>query len=141
MNRHFDKAMTQHQHLQTDYASDNVFAKILRGDLPCRKIYEDQWALAFHDINPRATTHALVIPKGSYISSQDFHAQASDDEIVGYYRAIDKTLDILDLKKQGGFRLLSNSGVNAHQEVPHFHTHIFAGQDLGPMLCVSREQP
>lgn len=121
------------------YDSDNIFAKILAGLIPCKKIYKDTFALAFHDINPRAKIHALVIPTGSYMSSTDFHAKASDDEVIGYYRALDKVLTVLDLKDKGGYRLLSNSGFDAGQEVPHFHTHIFAGQPLGPMLFLDEK--
>ena len=118
------------------YNSENIFAKILRQEIPCQKIYENDYALAFHDINPRAKIHALVIPKGPFVSSLDFHAKASDQEIVGYYRALDQVLERLSLKAGKGYRLLSNSGDYAGQEVPHFHTHIFAGQPLGPMLYV-----
>lgn len=121
------------------YKEDNIFAKILRNEIPCQKIYEDSFALAFYDINPRATVHALIIPKGPYESSLDFHEQASDQEIIGYYRAVDKVIALLNLKDGNGYRLLSNSGKNAAQEVPHFHTHIFAGQPLGPMLSVTRQ--
>jgi histidine triad (HIT) family protein len=118
------------------YNSENIFAKILRQEIACQKIYENDYVLAFHDINPRAKIHALVIPKGPFISSLDFHAKASDQEIVGYYRALDQVLELLGLKAGKGYRLLSNSGDYAGQEVPHFHTHIFAGQPLGPMLCI-----
>tara|TARA_R110002095_G_scaffold146554_6_gene126780 strand:- start:2023 stop:2388 length:366 start_codon:yes stop_codon:yes gene_type:complete len=116
------------------YDPHNIFAKILKGDIPCQKIYQNEFALAFYDINPQATLHALVIPTGPYVSSDDFHEKASDAELIGYYRALDKVLEILDLKDKEGYRLLSNSGKNAKQEVPHFHTHIFGKQPLGPML-------
>ncbi len=118
------------------YDTHNIFAKILKGDIPFEALYQDEFAVAFPDINPRAKVHVLVIPTGPYVSSEDFHARARDAEIVGYYRALDKVLEILNLKGNSGYRLLSNSGKDAKQEVPHFHTHIFAGQDLGPMLCV-----
>ena len=118
------------------YDSNNIFAKILRGEIPCQEIYRDDYALAFHDINPKTKTHVLVIPTGSYVSSEDFHEKASNGEIAGYYRALDKVLEQLELKGKSGYRLLSNSGDDAGQEVPHYHTHIFAGQNLGPMLSV-----
>ena len=118
------------------YDNNNIFAKILQGDIPCNEIYKDTYALAFSDINPRAKTHVLVIPTGPYTSSEDFHATATSEEITGYYRALDKVLELLDLKEKSGYRLLSNSGHDAGQEVPHYHTHIFAGQNLGPMLSI-----
>jgi Diadenosine tetraphosphate (Ap4A) hydrolase and other HIT family hydrolases len=123
-----------------EYNSENIFARILHHEVTCQKIYEDDYALAFHDINPRAKIHALVIPKGAFVSSLDFHATATDQQIVGYYRAIDKVIELLGLKAEKGYRLLSNSGINAGQEVPHFHTHIFAGQSLGPMICVEAQK-
>lgn len=119
-----------------DYDTNNIFAKILRGEIPCSEIYKDNFALAFSDINPRAKIHALVIPTGPYVSSEDFHERANDSEIIGYYRALDKVLEKLKLKDKTGYRLLSNSGIDAGQEVPHFHTHIFAGENLGPMLAI-----
>ena len=118
------------------YDDQNIFSKIVKGKVPCDALYRDDFALAFFDINPQATTHILVIPTGDYISSEDFHHKASDAEIVGYYRALNKVLDTLNLKGKSGYRLLSNSGKDAGQKVPHFHTHIFAGQKLGPMLSV-----
>ena len=121
------------------YDSNNIFAKILKGDIPCEKIYQDEFALAFHDINPQAALHALIIPTGPYVSSDDFHEKASDAELIGYYRALNKALETLHIKDNDGYRLLSNSGKNAHQEVPHFHTHIFAKQLLGPMLSVDKQ--
>jgi histidine triad (HIT) family protein len=121
------------------YNPDNIFAKILTGAVPCQKIYEDDHVLAFYDIHPRTKIHALVIPKKPYESSLDFHANAPDHEIAGYYRGLDKVLEQLGLKEGKGFRLLSNSGAESGQEVPHFHTHIFAGQPLGPMISVTRK--
>ena len=115
------------------YDDQNIFAKILRGEIPCDKVYEDNWALAFYDISPQAPIHILVIPKGRYVSMEDFSEKASDPEIVGYFRAVGivarQTGAVSD-----GYRLLANHGKNAHQEVPHFHTHIFAGRDLGGMI-------
>ena len=115
------------------YDPQNVFARILRGEIPCRKAYEDEWALAFHDINPRAPVHVLVIPKGAYVSMADFSAGASDAELVGFFRAVGKVARDLGLE-EGGYRMLTNSGAAAHQEVPHLHVHLFAGAPLGPML-------
>ena len=115
------------------YDTDNVFAKILRGEIPCNKVYEDDHALAFHDIAPQAPVHVLVIPKGPYINMDDFSAQASDAEIAGFIRAVGtvaRDLGVVD----AGFRTLANNGPDAHQEVPHLHIHIFAGRDLGGMI-------
>jgi diadenosine tetraphosphate (Ap4A) HIT family hydrolase len=116
------------------YDDSNVFAKILRGDLPCKKVYEDEWALAFHDINPLAPVHILVIPKGPYVSWDDFSEKASDKEIAGFTRAVGKVARDQQLVVQG-YRLLANTGKRAGQEVPHLHVHIFGGQPLGPMLA------
>src|SRR3712207_3332526 len=115
------------------YDRSNVFARILRGELPCKKVYEDEWALAFHDINPLAPVHVLVIPKGEYVSMADFSAQASTEEIAGFFRAVGKVAEMVNAV-EGGYRILANHGINAYQEVPHLHMHIFAGAPLGPML-------
>jgi diadenosine tetraphosphate (Ap4A) HIT family hydrolase len=115
------------------YDSDNIFAKILRGEIPCDKVYEDDYALAFHDINPQAPVHTLVIPKGEYVSMADFTAQAPGELITGFFRAVGETARELGLE-EGGYRILANSGKNAHQEVRHLHIHIFSGKKLGPML-------
>jgi diadenosine tetraphosphate (Ap4A) HIT family hydrolase len=115
------------------YDPNNVFAKILRGEIPCKKVLETEHALAFHDINPQAPVHVLVIPKGSYVSFDDFSARATADEISGFIRAIGETARNLGIVADG-YRLLSNVGVNAGQEVPHLHVHLFAGRNLGPML-------
>ncbi|MEO5773989.1 MAG: histidine triad nucleotide-binding protein [Sphingomicrobium sp.] len=115
------------------YDDSNVFARILRGELPCKKVYEDDFALAFHDINPVAAVHILVIPKGPYVSWDDFSAKASDAEIVGFTRAVGKVARDQGVVVQG-YRLLANTGKRAGQEVPHLHVHIFGGQPLGPML-------
>lgn len=115
------------------YDDSNIFARILRGEVPCRRVYEDDHALAFHDINPLAPVHVLVIPKGSYVSMADFSGKASSEEIAGFFRAVGETarqLGVVD----GGYRMLANSGRDANQEVPHFHVHVFAGAPLGPML-------
>ncbi|HET9811885.1 MAG TPA: histidine triad nucleotide-binding protein [Sphingomicrobium sp.] len=116
------------------YDESNIFAKILRGELPCKKVYEDEWALAFHDINPLAAVHILVIPKGSYVSWDDFSERASDDEIAGFVRAVGKIARDQQLVVQG-YRLLANVGKRAGQEVAHLHVHIFGGEPLGPMLA------
>ena len=116
------------------YDESNVFAKILRGELPAKKVYEDEWALAFHDVNPLAPVHILVIPKGPYVSWDDFAAKASDQELAGVVRAVGKVSRDQQLVVQG-YRLLANIGKRAGQEVPHLHVHIFGGQPLGPMLA------
>lgn len=115
------------------YDEQNIFAKILRGEIPCNKVYEDEFALAFHDINPQAPTHVLVIPKGPYVSMADFSAQAPNDLIVGFFRAVGRVAKDLGLVEPG-YRMLANVGRDAHQEVPHLHIHLFAGRSLGPML-------
>jgi len=115
------------------YDPNNIFARILRGEIPCKKVYENDHALAFHDINPQTPVHVLVIPKGAYVSAQDFGEKASPEEAAGLMQAVaavSRQLDVVD----GGYRLLANHGRNAHQEVPHFHFHIFAGKDLGRMI-------
>ena len=116
------------------YDPDNIFARILRGEIPCRKVYEDEYALAFHDINPQAPEHILVIPKGPYVSWDDFSANASDAEIAGFVRAVGTVARDHDLVAPG-YRLLANTGGHSGQEVPHLHLHIFAGRPLGPMLA------
>ena len=115
------------------YDDNNIFAKILRGEIPCTKVYEDEHALAFNDINPQAPIHVLVIPKGKYVSMDDFSEHASAEEIAGFFRAVGAVARQLKLDAPG-YRILANHGVNAHQEVPHFHIHIFGGRKLGPML-------
>ena len=115
------------------YDPQNVFAKILRGEIPCRKQFEDDWALAFHDIAPQAPIHVLVIPKGAYISWADFSAKASEAEIAGFVRAVGQVARDLGLEVPG-YRLLANMGEDAGQEVPHLHVHLFGGRSMGPML-------
>ena len=115
------------------YDRTNIFARILRGELPAKKIYEDEYALAFHDIRPLAPVHGLVIPKGEYVSFHDFAAKAAPAELAGFFRAVGKAAELLGVTDDG-FRLLVNNGADAHQEVPHFHVHIFGGKSLGPML-------
>ncbi len=116
------------------YDDQNVFAKILRGEIPNRTVYEDEWALAFHDINPQAPTHVLVIPRGPYVSWDDFSAKASAEEIAGFVRAVGHVARSLNLVEPG-YRLLANIGQHGHQEVPHLHVHLFGGKPLGPMLA------
>lgn len=116
------------------YDQNNIFAKIIRGEIPCTKVYEDEHVLAFRDINPQAPTHVLVIPKGPYPSFDDFSATASDGEVVAYVRAVGKVARDLGLADPG-YRILSNHGRDGHQEVPHFHTHLFGGGDLGRMIA------
>ena len=116
-----------------DYDDANIFARILRGEIPCRKIHEDDWSLAFHDINPKAPIHVLVIPKGRYISIADFSARASEAEIAGFIRAVGQVARDMGLEAPG-YRLLANIGEDSGQEVPHLHVHLFAGRPLGPML-------
>lgn len=115
------------------YDNDNIFAKILRGEIPCDKVFEDDYALAFRDINPQAPIHVLVIPKGAYVDMDDFSANGTDSEIIGFMRATGQVARELGAV-HGGYRLLANNGADANQEVPHLHVHIFAGHNLGPML-------
>lgn len=117
----------------SSYDPNNVFAKILRGEIPCSKVYEDDYVLAFNDIAPQAPVHILVIPKGKYVSVADFGAQASAEEITAFWRAVSKIAADNGLPDQG-FRTIANTGLNGGQEVPHFHVHIVGGKRLGPML-------
>ncbi|RPF72228.1 histidine triad nucleotide-binding protein [Aurantiacibacter spongiae] len=116
------------------YDPDNIFAKILRGEIPCDKVYEDEWAFAFNDINPQAETHILVVPKGDYVSWDDFSETASAEEIAGFVRAVG-----IVARERGlvapGYRLLANIGAHGGQEVPHLHVHLFGGEPLGPMIA------
>ena len=116
-----------------EYDSGNIFARILRGEIPSSRVYEDEWAVAFHDINPQAPVHVLVIPRGSWRSWADFSAGASDAEIGGFVRAVGAVARQLGLEVPG-YRLLANAGVDAGQEVPHLHVHLFGGRGLGAML-------
>jgi diadenosine tetraphosphate (Ap4A) HIT family hydrolase len=115
------------------YDENNIFARILRGEIPAKRVYEDEHALAFHDINPLSPTHILVIPKGAYVSWDDFSGNASEAEIAGFVRAVGKVAREAGLVANG-YRLLANTGPESGQEVPHLHVHIFAGRPLGPML-------
>jgi histidine triad (HIT) family protein len=116
------------------YDDNNVFARILRGELPANKIHEDEYVLAFSDINPLAPVHILVIPKGRYVSWDDFSEKASDAEIAGFTRAVGKVARDAGLVDQG-YRVMANTGLRGGQEVPHLHMHIFGGTYLGPMLA------
>jgi diadenosine tetraphosphate (Ap4A) HIT family hydrolase len=116
------------------YDETNIFARILRGEIPSNKVYEDEQVRAFHDIHPLAPTHILVIPKGSYVSWDDFSEKASDEEIAGLVRAVGKIArEAVPLEE--GYRVLANVGPVSGQEVPHLHLHIFGGRPLGPMLA------
>ena len=116
------------------YDRSNIFARILRGEIPCKKVYEDQYALAFHDINPQAPAHILVIPKGPFTSFADFSSQATIEEIAGFVRAAGLVARQAGVE-DSGYRLLANHGPDSHQEVPHFHIHIVGGRPLGPLLA------
>ncbi|KPF61458.1 hypothetical protein IP88_15740 [alpha proteobacterium AAP81b] len=115
------------------YDDSNIFARILRDEIPSRRVYEDDFAIAFHDINPQAPLHVLVIPRGPWRSWADFSSAAPDAEIVGFIRAVGAVARQLGLEEPG-YRLLANAGLDAHQEVPHLHVHLFGGRPLGPML-------
>ena len=115
------------------YDSSNIFARILRGEILCDNVYEDEHTLAFHDIHPQAPVHVLVIPKGAYVSMEDFTANASDVEIAGLFRTVSKVADMMGVTNDG-WRMLANVGANGGQEVPHLHIHICGGRKLGPML-------
>ncbi len=115
------------------YDDNNIFARILRGELPAKKVHEDEWSVAFHDINPQAPTHILVIPRGRYCSFADFSSKASVEEIAGFVRAVAKVARDLGLEAPG-YRILSNMGDHGGQEVPHLHVHLFAGRPLGRMI-------
>jgi diadenosine tetraphosphate (Ap4A) HIT family hydrolase len=115
------------------YDEQNIFARILRGEIPSKTVFEDEWALAFHDIAPQAPLHVLVIPKGRYVSLADFTAHAGDAEIAGFFRAVGAVARLLELETPG-YRILANMGQHAGQEVPHFHVHVFGGRPLGRML-------
>lgn len=118
------------------YDNNNVFAKILRGEIAVQKIYEDEYALAFPDINPQAPVHVLVIPKEKYISAADFGASASPQEITGFYRALSAVAKMMNIE-ESGYRIICNTGPDSHQLVPHFHAHILGGQKMGAILTSS----
>lgn len=116
------------------YDPNNIFARILRDEIPSCRVYEDAFAIAFHDLHPLTPVHVLVIPRGPYVSCADFSATASDAEIAGFVRAVGTVARQLGIE-DSGYRLLANAGLDAHQEVPHLHVHLFGGQPLGPMLA------
>ena len=121
----------------SNYDNQNIFAKILRGDIPCEKIYEDEYVLSFKDVNPQAPSHILIIPKGAYTDINDFIENASNEEIIGFNKAIPVVAHQLGISETSGgkgYRLISNAGSEAHQTVAHFHIHLLAGRNLGPML-------
>jgi len=115
------------------YDKENIFAKILRSEIPCDKVFENEFALAFRDIQPQAPVHILIIPKGEYLNFNDFNSNASEKEIISFFKAINNVVEQENLTKDG-YRLISNSGKNGGQEVPHYHVHILGGKDLGNML-------
>lgn len=115
------------------YDDQNIFAKLIRGEISSKRVYEDDHTIVFHDIAPWAPTHLLAIPKGSYVSWDDFSAKASDAEIASFTRAIGKAAREAGLVA-AGYRLIANTGLDSHAEVPHLHVHILAGRKLGPML-------
>ena len=121
------------------YDPNNIFARILRNEIPSRRVYEDEWALAFHDISPQAPVHILVIPRAPYVALADFLDHAADAEIAGFFRAVGRVAKQEGLEEPG-YRMLSNKGVHAGQEVPHLHVHLFGGAALGPMLAKPTNQ-
>ena len=115
------------------YDPNNIFAKILRGEIPCDRVHENDHALAFRDIDPQTPVHVLVVPKGAYLDLTDFAANASAGEIAGFVRALGETAQMLGITEDG-YRALTNIGEHGLQEVPHFHVHLFGGQPLGRMI-------
>jgi diadenosine tetraphosphate (Ap4A) HIT family hydrolase len=115
------------------YDQNNIFARILRGEIPCKKVLETEHSLAFHDINPQAPTHILIIPKGAYVDMDDFTTKATDAEIADFARTVGEVARMAGTV-ESGYRILSNCGPDAHQEVPHLHYHVVGGRDLGRML-------
>lgn len=116
------------------YDDQNIFAKILRGEIPSTRVYEDAWAIAFEDINPQAAVHTLIVPRASYVSWDDFSARGSDEEIAGFVRAVGNVARAKGLV-DSGYRLLANVGRDGGQEVPHLHVHLFGGEPLGRMIA------
>jgi diadenosine tetraphosphate (Ap4A) HIT family hydrolase len=120
------------------YDDSNIFARILRGEIPSKRVYEDEFAIAFHDIAPQAAVHVLVIPRGRYVSLADFTRDGTDAEIAGFFRAVGQVARALDLEAPG-YRALANIGEHGGQEVPHFHVHLFGGQALSGRMVAARE--
>ncbi|MEM1382859.1 MAG: HIT domain-containing protein [Pseudomonadota bacterium] len=121
----------------TDYDDQNIFAKILRGEIPCTKVHETEMSLAFNDIAPKAPVHVLVIPKGAYVDAADFGARASAGEIADFWRALAEVAGLVGASAAAGgpgFRVISNAGHDGVQEVPHFHMHLLAGRMLGRIV-------
>lgn len=116
-----------------EYDENNIFAKILRGEIPCDKVYEDEHVLAFNDIAPQAPVHILVIPKGAYVSVDDFGVNALPEEVKAFFAAISKIVQEKGVANSG-FRCIANTGDDGGQEVPHFHMHILGGANVGPMV-------
>ena len=117
------------------YNKNNIFAKILRGEIPCKKVYENEYVLSFYDINPQKKIHVLVVPKGEYIDLDDFVQKASDKEIVELNKAITHIVKMLKISStEKGYRVITNTGQNGGQEVPHLHCHIFGGEEIGKMV-------
>ena len=119
------------------YDDSNIFARILRDEIPSQRVYEDEWAIAFHDIAPQAAVHVLVIPRGPYVSLADFTRDASDAELLGFFRAVGAVARQLDLEADG-YRMLANTGNFGGQEVPHFHVHLFGGEALSQRMVAPR---
>jgi diadenosine tetraphosphate (Ap4A) HIT family hydrolase len=115
------------------YDDNNIFARILRGEIPCKKAYEDEFALAFHDIHPQAPVHVQVIPKGRYVTFADFGTNATPEEITGFFRAATLIARKLGIEETG-YRAIANTGLDSHQEVPHFHLHLMGGRKMGHLL-------
>ncbi len=118
------------------YDEGNIFARILRGEIPCKKIFENEEALVFHDIRPQAPIHAIIIPKGAYQNAYEFYKEATPQELQGFTEAIVKVIDLLGLKEYG-YRMITNHGLHGRQEVPHFHIHLLGGRPLGRMVAAS----
>ncbi len=120
----------------TNYDENNIFAKILKGEIPCNKIYEDKFVLSFYDVNPQKKIHALVIPKGKYVNLDDFNNNASDEEIIGLMKGITEAAKKLEISFENGdgYRALANIAENGGQEVPHLHFHLFGGEKVGKMV-------
>ncbi len=116
------------------YDDQNIFAKILRGEIPCRKVHEDEFSLAFEDIAPQAPVHVLVVPRGRYVSLVDFAARASEAEIAGFWRAVAAIARKLEIEEPG-YRVITNVGPDSGQEVPHLHVHVFGGRPLGRLIA------
>ena len=118
-----------------NYDKNNIFAKILRGEIPCKKVFENEYVLSFHDINPQKKIHILVIPKGEYIDLDHFHQKASEKEIIEFNKSITHIVKMLKISNQeNGYRVLSNTGQHGGQEVPHLHYHVFGGEKVGKMV-------